>query len=126
MNETTLQGHRILVIEDDYWIAQILLQLLEEAGAEVIGPLGYLEEALAFIAGQKGAFDGVVLDINLHGTKSYPIADILAADKVPFVFTTGYGLAGIEEPYTVYPRCAKPFNRQALITALNAQWQSMP
>jgi DNA-binding response OmpR family regulator len=119
MNEATLLGRRILVVEDDYWVAQILLQLLEDAGAEVVGPFGYLDEALAFIAAQKGTFDGAILDINLHGAKSYSIADVLAADKVPFIFTTGYGPAGIEAPYADYPRCAKPFNGRALIAALS-------
>lgn len=40
MDETALKGRRILVIEDDYWVAQLLVELLANAGAEVIGPFG--------------------------------------------------------------------------------------
>ena len=119
MDDVALQGRHILVIEDDYWVAQLLIQLLEEAGAQVAGPLGWIEEALAFIGEHKAGFDGVVLDINLHGAKSYPIADALAARGIPFVFTTGYGPAGIDPPYDAHPRCTKPFSQKALVTALN-------
>ncbi|HEX3881085.1 MAG TPA: response regulator [Stellaceae bacterium] len=118
MDEIALQGRRILVIEDDYWVAQIVVEILKDSGAEVVGPIGWVEEALEALEGQDAKFDGAVLDINLHGTKSYPIADALSASGIPFVFTTGYGVAGIDDPYTAYPRCTKPFNRSALVAAL--------
>jgi CheY-like chemotaxis protein len=118
MDETALQGRRILVIEDDYWVAQLVIEILEDSGAEVVGPIGWIDEALEALEGLTGQFDGAVLDLNLHGAKSYPIADVLSANRIPFVFTTGYGLAGIDDPYTAYPRCSKPFNRKALVAAL--------
>jgi DNA-binding response OmpR family regulator len=118
MKSAALRNRRILVIEDDYWVAQVLVDVLAEAGAQVIGPLGWIEEALAFIGSHKDAFDSAVLDLNLHGTKSYPIADALMAQQVPFIFTTGYGTAGIDPPYDEHPRCPKPFNRNALLAAL--------
>ena len=65
----------------------------------------------------KGAFDRAVVDINLHGKKCYPIADTPAV-RIPLVFATGYGSAAIDAAYASYPRCAKRFNRQALIAAL--------
>lgn len=119
MDETALKGRRVLVIEDDYWVAQLLVELLANAGAEVLGPFGWIDEALAFIADHTDSFDSAVLDINLHGAKSYPIADALIAKQIPFVFTTGYGSAGIDPPYGEHLRCAKPFNRDLLIAALS-------
>ena len=113
-----LRGRRILVVEDDYLVALVVSDILEEAGAEVIGPVGRVEEALALIAGNDIAIDGAVLDVNLHGATSYPIADALAARNVRFVFASGYGAGGIDAAYATYPWCQKPFNQSALLAAL--------
>jgi CheY-like chemotaxis protein len=115
-----LHGRRILVVEDDYLVAQVLVDLLEDAGAEVVGPIGWIDEAIALIEGDGQKLDGAVLDINLHGKRSYPIADALAARSVGFVFATGYDAGVIEGKYRSYPRCEKPFSQPALIAALAA------
>ncbi|WP_249221397.1 hypothetical protein [Cupriavidus sp. KK10] len=62
----TLQGRRILVIEDDYGVSQAITLLLEGEGAEVIGPVGWAEEALALIDSQGTTLDAALLDIDLH------------------------------------------------------------
>lgn len=116
----TLQGRRILIVEDDYLIAQIVSALLEEAGADVVGPIGSVDEAISFIEGEGAALDGAILDVNLHGRKSYPVADVLAARDVAFIFATGYGADAVEGGYHRYPRCEKPFTQKALMTALTA------
>jgi CheY-like chemotaxis protein len=113
-----LEGRRILIVEDDYLVAQVLVDLLEDAGAEVIGPIGWIDEAVALIEDGSQKLDGAVLDINLHGKKSYPVADALAARSVGFVFATGYGAGVIEGKYRHHPRCDKPFSPLALIAAL--------
>lgn len=114
----TLQGRRILLVEDDYFVAQVITDQLEEAGAQVVGPIGWLDEALAFIKENDTAFDGAVLDVSLHGKKSYPIAGALAANGVYVVFSTGYGADAVDGDYRRYPRCEKPFTQEELITAL--------
>ena len=113
-----LEGRRILVVEDDYLLAQLLVDVLEEAGARVVGPIGWMEEAVAFVEGNTERLDAAVLDINLHGARSYPVADALALVSVRFVFTTGYGAGSIESRYSHHPRCEKPFDESALIAAL--------
>jgi CheY-like chemotaxis protein len=118
-DQATLQGRRILVVEDDYLVAQIIVELLEDAGAEVVGPLGWIDEALAFIESHHSALDGAVLDINLHGHKSYPVANALVANNLTFVFATGYGAGALDADYQRFPRCEKPFNQQALVAALS-------
>lgn len=115
---SALQGRRILVVEDDYFVALVLVTLLEDFGAEVVGPIGWVEEALTLINDSDQPFDSAVLDINLHGHKSYPIADALTARAVPFVFVTGYGDGALENQYRSFPRCEKPFNHNTLIAAL--------
>ena len=112
-----LEGRRLLVVEDDYLVAQVLIDLLEDAGAVVTGPIGSVDEALALIADSPDRFDGAVLDVNLHGSKSYPIADALTARSIKFIFATGYGADALDEPYRRCPRCEKPFDQGALIAA---------
>ena len=113
-----LRGRRVLVIEDDLLVAQTLCFLLEEAGADILGPIGWLDEALAFLAGDEAAVDVVVLDLNLHGTASYPIADALGLRGIPFVFLSGYDTDAVAPAYRGHRRCAKPVRLEALVAAL--------
>jgi DNA-binding response OmpR family regulator len=113
-----LVGRRILIIEDDYLVAQMVSDMLEDAGAVVLGPIGWIDEALVFIERNSAAVDSVLLDVNLHGQASYPIADALIALGIRFVFTTGYDANAVSAPYRGYPRCNKPFQDQALLAAL--------
>jgi CheY-like chemotaxis protein len=116
--DKALCGRRILVVEDEYLVALVVVDLLEDAGAKVVGPIGWLEEALTFIEDDLNRFDGAVLDVNLHGKKSYPLADALEKRAIPFTFATGYGSGVLEEPYRRFPRCEKPFSQSLLVAAL--------
>jgi len=113
-----LRRRRILVVEDDYLVAEYIVELLHNAGAEVIGPFSRLEPALTFLETGAGNLDGAVLDVNLNGEKSYPIANRLIALAILFCFSTGYGSSALDPAYQHLPRCEKPFSEQALITAL--------
>ena len=62
--------------------------------------------------------DAAVLDVDLNGEKSYPVADALALRDIRFIFATGYGLDAVAEGYRHYPRCQKPFDHQAILKAL--------
>ena len=108
-----------MVVEDDYLMAQLLVDLLEDAGASIVGPFGWVHEALSVAANRDIAFDSAVLDISLHGHKSYPIADVLTERGIKVVFSTGYGSGAIDERYLHYPQCTKPYRVQAILAALN-------
>lgn len=69
----------ILAVEGDYLVALDLAEMLEEAGAQIVGPVGWLEEAIAMIQDGGEAFDSAILDVHRHGRASYPIADALIA-----------------------------------------------
>lgn len=118
MTEGALRDRRILVVEDDYLVAQVLVDFLEEAGATVVGPVGWVDEALALIEASAAGIDGAILDINLHGSRSYPVADALTGRSIPFIFATGYGSDALDEPYRMHRRCEKPFDHSGLISAL--------
>lgn len=117
-DDTSLHGRSILVIEDDLILAETLTELLEDAGASVLGPIGKRDEALAFIDGNDNRFDTVLLDMNLHGQPAYPIADHLIKRGIPFVFTTGNATDLADATYAAYPRCEKPYRQKALLTML--------
>ena len=113
-----LEGRKILIVEDDYMVAQLLADMLEEAGAQVVGPFGWLEEALVVANDEEANFDSALLDVDLHGKQSYPVADALSARNVKVIFCTGYDGGGVAEDYRSYPHCTKPFGLQALLAQL--------
>ena len=117
-NPVSLRGRRILLVEDDFLVAEVISAILEEDGAVVVGPVGSVSEALTFIASRTADFHQAVLDLNLHGARSYAVADALLALGIGFVFTTGYDASTLEEPYRSYPHCMKPVARDELVAAL--------
>jgi hypothetical protein len=88
---------------------------LASLGAEVIGPAASVEEALSFVEKDGVRLDGAVLDINLRDERVYPVADLLTACGVPFVFTTGYDAVGVPTAYARTPRCEKPIDQTQLV-----------
>ena len=112
-----LAGRRVLLVEDDYFIATSLLGQFEESGARVLGPVPSVRDALALIAASP-EIDAAVLDINLQEEAVYPVADALQARGVPFVFATGYDRTTIPAPYAAVPHCVKPVDAVQIAAAL--------
>ena len=115
-----LTGLRLLVVEDEMMVAMMVEDLLTDMGCVVVDVAGTLARGLELAADPRLALDGAVLDVNLGGDKVYPIADALAARGVPFIFATGYGIAGIAEDFSHIPALAKPYNPGALERMLSA------
>jgi CheY-like chemotaxis protein len=113
-----LRGRRLLVVEDEYLIAAALEHALEDRGAEVVGPAGSVEGALRLVEAEGDRLDGAVLDINLRDERVYPVADVLAARGVPFVFLTGYDAQVIPDTYAGVPRSEKPVSTALLARTL--------
>ena len=109
----SLEGCRVLVVEDDYLIAHELAHHLMDQGAEVIGPLGTFDDALAQV--RHDGFDIAVLDINLHGEQAFPIADELRRQGVPFVWATAYAPGDIPDRFAGVPVWEKPYDERALV-----------
>ena len=102
-----IEGKTILVVEDDYFIANDLCRVLENEGVQVLGPVGRVDHALGVIA-KSDRIDGALVDLNLHGVMAYPVADALTDRCVPFLFLTGYDRAAIPERFKNVPHCQKP------------------
>ena len=124
LQAASLQGRRILVVEDEYLVGLGLVGILEQAGAQVLGPIGALDEAMAMVENKGQTFDAAVLDVRVNGKESYSVADALAARAVKIVFATGYGSHGMEDKYKHHPRCEKPYNANALVAALTMVMKS--
>lgn len=112
-----LKGRHLLVVEDDFFIADDMRHSLERAGADVIGPASSVQDALELLA-QDGRCDGAVLDVNLRGETCYPIADELAARDIRYIFTTGYDAEHIPARYADVMRCEKPVQMRDVVAAL--------
>lgn len=126
MMEKSLDGLRVLVIEDEPIIAMLIEDMLADLGCIVIGVASRFEEAMGQVSSP--TFDAAILDVNLGGDQTYPIAAALAERGIPFAFSTGYGAAGVPEAFQIFPILAKPFRRsdleQTLAAALNGRLQA--
>lgn len=104
-----LSGRRILLVEDEVMVAWALEDMLAALGCAVVGPAARVDQALALI--DTIEVDAAVLDINLNGEESYPVADALASRGVPFVFSTGYHKSEVRDAYRALPMLQKPYER---------------
>ena len=107
-----LTGLRVLVVEDEAAISLLLEDMLLDFGCEVIGPAARLAAALDTLSREK--VDLAILDVNVAGEPIYPVAEALAQRSIPFVFSTGYGSAGIRDAYRDRPVLQKPFAQNDL------------
>jgi DNA-binding response OmpR family regulator len=115
--QETLRGRRVLVVEDEALVAMELEYKLEAAGAVVYGPAASLPEAIA--AAEEEHLEAAILDVDLGGLDVFPVADMLKARGVPFLFYTGHGrrtaLAG---DYPDAPVCQKPLSSDEVLRVL--------
>jgi len=107
-----LSGLRVLVVEDEAAISLLLEDMLLDFGCEVVGPAARLAAALDAVRTQ--TLDLAILDVNVAGEPIYPVAEALAQKGIPFVFSTGYGSAGIKDAYRDRPVLQKPFAQHDL------------
>ncbi|MFB6463839.1 response regulator [Bradyrhizobium tunisiense] len=112
-----LHGRRILVVEDEYFLADDIGNALRTLGAEIAGPVGHIEDAVEMLH-DGGALDAAVLDVNIRSEPIFPIARELRARRVPFVFTTGYDRISIEPEFQDVPLWEKPIDIVAMVQNL--------
>lgn len=117
---TSLRGRRILVVEDEYMLAEDLRQNLEELGAQVLGPVATVAQALTLLQSED-SLDAAVLDVNLQGDFVFPVLELLRNKRVPFVLATGYDRWALPAAYADVPRCEKPLDMRRLAKALDEQ-----
>ncbi len=117
--KAAVPGLRVLVVEDEFMIAMLIEETLQDHDYAVIGPFNSLDQALDAVAGDLP--DAALLDVNLRGEKVYPLAELLHRSGVPFVLLSGYGSDAIPADRPDWQACSKPFNPKELINALAQQ-----
>ena len=111
---------RILIVEDEPLIALMLTDMLAELGFQIAASVTQVSEALALLA-EDVSIDIALLDVNIGAQKIDPVADLLAARGTPFIFTTGYGNAGIPAGHAGRTILQKPFHVDELANTLRSE-----
>ena len=113
-----LEGLQVLVVEDEAMIAMLIEDFLGELGAIPVKVAAAMDDAASCISSLN--FDLAILDVNLRGQVTYPLADMLIERGIPFVFATGYGAAGLPPKFRTVPILQKPFLPEHLAATLLA------
>ena len=108
---------RILIVEDEMTIALLLEDMVVDLGHEPAALAMRLPQALQLA--ETEALDLAILDVNLDGRMSFPVAEVLERRGVPFLFATGYGSGGIVEAYRDKVVIQKPFSLEDLGRAID-------
>jgi DNA-binding response OmpR family regulator len=103
---------RVLIVEDEPLIGMMLEEALNDIGCEIVAVTHNVRTAMAYAS--EADLDVAVLDVNLNGQASYPVAAILSNRSVPFLFVTGYGPENIDWPYRSAPVLEKPVTASEL------------
>jgi DNA-binding response OmpR family regulator len=113
-----LQSQRVLIVEDEWLLADTLADCLRDYGGDIVGPAPSVAAALELV--DREPITAAILDISLGGEKSFPIARALRDRKIPFVFTTGYLTGDLPTEFRDVELVSKPFDQNILATFLAA------
>jgi len=117
MNDRDDRRYRVLLVEDEAMVAMLMEDLLSDLDCEVTATAARVDDALK--AAKSGSFDFAILDVNLNGNPSYPVADILRQRNIPIIFATGYGTKSLDALYADTPTLQKPFRPADLEAAVS-------
>lgn len=126
MNQTAKDaaGKNVLVVEDEIMIRLLLEDMLGDLGYNIAAAVGRVDDAVK--VARTGEFDVAILDVNLNGQTVSPVAEILEARGLPFVFATGYGERGLPERFSNRLTLQKPFQQENLGRILTRAFENMP
>jgi len=113
-----MQGVSIFLVEDEALIRMMIVEMLEELGHRVVAEAGSIQAAEPLA--RTSVFDLAVFDINIAGFNISPIAEIVAARGLPFIFVTGYGPAGRPVLFEDKPVLRMPFLISDFATFINS------
>ncbi|MGN6482364.1 response regulator [Luteibacter sp.] len=110
---TRLDGHRILVVEDNEMIAELWASVLEDHGAQIIGPVASVKDALVAI--DRHLPQSAVLDVHLVDGVSFPVARELAARAIPYVIVASFDPRDLPADLGMPPFLCKPTSLASLV-----------
>jgi CheY-like chemotaxis protein len=112
----TVERTRVLVVEDEAFVVMLIEDMLGELGLEIVGTAPRVARALSLVTALE--FDLAILDVNLAGEMSFPVADAIAGKGIPYFFATGYGRPAIVAEHAHRPVINKPFSLNELRAAI--------
>jgi DNA-binding response OmpR family regulator len=113
------EGAKILVVEDNYLLAEVVCDFVADCGMKPIGPACGLEQAMVYA--RQAPLDGAILDIDLAGWLSFPVCSVLRQRGIPFCFLTGYSdLSLVPQQFRAMPLVSKPFEDEEMRGAIDA------
>ena len=110
--EVLLAGRKVLIVEDEFLVAALIEDILLDNGCEVVAMASRLDEAVE--KAKSLVIDVAIIDVNLNGQHSVPVAEALAERDIPFVLATGYGANGLPKSFPKAPMLQKPFQQEDL------------
>ncbi|WP_322867950.1 response regulator [Aquicoccus sp. G2-2] len=113
----SIRGSKVLVVEDEVLIFMMLEDMLSDLGATVAGHATGVAEGVSLV--ERGGFDVAILDLNLNGTKVFPVAEALQTRGLPFLFTSGYGSAALDGRFADQTCIDKPYQVADISRALS-------
>jgi DNA-binding response OmpR family regulator len=116
MTASRLKGARVLIVEDEFFLADDLARGLRAAGGEPIGPVGTVEQAEELVAREQ--LDGAIVDLNLRGEMASEFVERLAAAEVPCLIVSGYGEDAVPKSVSSVRRLEKPASPGAILQCL--------
>ena len=122
MMATRPEGCSVFLVEDEVMIRMMVADMLEELGYSVAAEAGEISEAVRLA--QSTVFDLAILDVNVNGKVITPVAELIKARNLPFIFATGYGSSGLPEDYRDRPALQKPFQLETLAQMINSTLKS--
>jgi DNA-binding NtrC family response regulator len=117
MTTTRPLGGSVFLVEDEVMIRMMVADMLEELGFRVVAEAGEINEAMKLA--RSVDFDIAILDVNVNGKVISPVAELIQARNLPFIFATGYGSSGLPEEYRDRPALQKPFQLETLARMIN-------
>lgn len=117
MIPVTLAGCRVLIVEDERLVAKYIEVIVNEMGGEIVGPFGHLSAAISAVDSER--FDIALVDMNLQGDKSFPIAELLLQRQIPFAFMSGYDASELPPNLQATPSIQKPCSVQTVVGMLS-------
>ena len=111
-----ITGLKVLIVEDEALVSMLLEDLLDDLGCKVAGTAASVAKAMEVVDGVE--LDCAVIDMNLAGESSRPVAEALTAKGVPFIIVSGYGEGGVRQDYPSAVVVGKPFQMEDLRRAL--------
>jgi hypothetical protein len=109
-----LRGLRLLIVEDEWMLAEDLARYFSKMGAHILGPAATVEQASVHADDAEAA----ILDVNLNGRRVFPIAEKLMRRSVPFVFFSGETEIVIPDHLRSVSNLRKSSGSQAVVDAL--------